>query len=244
MSISSTSSLAQSLAATLIPVRAARSPAVSEPGSNKPSETRRPIVEDELTLSGSERAGAQDSIAAAEAAPLDARGSKPEEAKSASGTELSEEEQEQVDELQQRDREVRTHEQAHKSAAGPYARGGPTYQYQRGPDGQSYAVGGEVQIDTSPVAGDPEATIRKAQVVRAAALAPAEPSTQDRKVAAQATRMQAEAQSQLIAQKSQSGDDATPEQAFAFSNKPVTSKSAQTHARSAQPAGSFLDLIA
>jgi hypothetical protein len=111
--------------------------------------------------------------------------------------ELSEEEQEVVDELQARDREVRTHEQAHLSAAGPYAKGGPTYDYQQGPDGQRYAVGGQVSIDTSPVDGDPEATIAKARVVRAAALAPAEPSAQDRAVAAAATKLEAQALQEL-----------------------------------------------
>lgn len=131
------------------------------------------------------------------------------ETPSASGSsDLSEEEQQQVDELAARDREVRTHEQAHLAAAGPYARGGPHYEYQRGPDGKRYAIGGSVQIDTSPVSGDPEATIRKAQVVRAAALAPAEPSDQDRRIATQASQMQAEAQRELSEQQR---DEAVPE---------------------------------
>jgi hypothetical protein len=114
--------------------------------------------------------------------------------------ELTPEEEEQVQKLSERDKEVRAHEQAHLSAAGPHARGGPTYEYQRGPDGQRYAVGGEVQIDVSPVDGDPEATIAKMQVVRAAALAPAEPSAQDRKVAATATKTEAAARAELSKQ--------------------------------------------
>ena len=114
--------------------------------------------------------------------------------------ELTPEEEQQVDELKQRDREVRTHEQAHLAAAGPHALGGPTYDFQNGPDGRSYAVGGEVQIDTSPVEGDPEATIRKAQTIRAASLSPAEPSAQDRAVAAAATQMEAHAQRELQTQ--------------------------------------------
>ena len=44
------------------------------------------------------------------------------------------------------DREERQHEQAHLSAAGGHARGGPSYQYETGPDGKRYAVGGEVSI--------------------------------------------------------------------------------------------------
>jgi len=100
---------------------------------------------------------------------------------------LTEEEQETVDDLKQRDAEVRRHEQAHKAAGGQYA-GSISYTYQAGPDGRRYAVGGEVPIETSPVAGDPDATIRKLQQVRNAALAPAEPSAADQAIAAQASQ--------------------------------------------------------
>lgn len=158
-------------------------------------------------------------------------------------TELSEEEQEQVQQLKERDREVRTHEQAHKSAAGPYARGGPTYDYQRGPDGQNYAIGGSVEIDTSPVEGDPEATIQKAQVVKAAALAPAEPSAQDRKVAAAASRMLAQAQSELIAERSQFSPDSDAATGSGSGSWPASPASSPKHARSIE-AGAFLDLLA
>jgi hypothetical protein len=84
------------------------------------------------------------------------------------------------------DRRVRAHEQAHLAVAGPYALGGPSYTYQTGPDGKQYAVGGEVAIDASPIPGDPQATLAKERTVQAAANAPADPSTQDRQVAAQA----------------------------------------------------------
>ena len=116
--------------------------------------------------------------------------------KSASNQQLSEEEQEQVQELKQRDTEVRAHEQAHLAAAGSYAKGGASFEYQTGPDGRRYAVGGEVQIDTSPVEGDPQATVQKMQQVRAAALAPGSPSGQDRAVAAQAAAAIQEAQAE------------------------------------------------
>lgn len=105
---------------------------------------------------------------------------------SARGKELSEEEEREVEELRQRDREVRAHEAAHQGAAGSLATGGATFEYQTGPDGQRYAVGGEVNIDFSAIPGDPEATARKMEQVQRAALAPAEPSGQDRQVAAQA----------------------------------------------------------
>lgn len=113
---------------------------------------------------------------------------------------LTEEEREIVDDLRQRDREVRQHEQAHAAKGGPYA-GSPSYDTVRGPDGASYAVGGEVKIDASPVRGDPEATIRKMEVVKRAALAPAEPSAQDRAVAAQADAQKAQAQAELRQQR-------------------------------------------
>lgn len=107
-----------------------------------------------------------------------------------------EQEQQEIRELAARDREVRSHEQAHAAVGGKYA-GSPVYEFVRGPDGVSYAVGGEVSIDTSPIPGDPEATIAKAQQIRRAANAPAEPSPQDRRVAAEASLMEADARAEL-----------------------------------------------
>lgn len=118
-------------------------------------------------------------------------------------------EREQIQALAARDREVRAHEQAHASVAGPYARG-THYTYERGPDGVSYAVAGEVQIDTSPIPGDPEATLRKAQQLRRAANAPADPSSQDARVAAQAALMEVQARMELHVQSSNEGDGGTP----------------------------------
>lgn len=115
----------------------------------------------------------------------------------AAGAPLTEEEKALVEELKARDREVRAHEQAHARVGGQYA-GAPRYEYQVGPDGKRYAVGGSVSIDVAPIPGDPEATIQKMEQVKAAALAPAEPSAADRKVAARADQQRAEAQAQLI----------------------------------------------
>lgn len=97
-----------------------------------------------------------------------------------------------IEALKSRDREVRAHEAAHAAVGGQFA-GAPTYTFQRGPNGVSYAVGGEVSISTSEIAGDPEATLQKALQVQRAALAPAEPSAQDRKVAGQAAQMAVQA---------------------------------------------------
>ena len=123
--------------------------------------------------------------------------------------ELSEEERRILKELRARDAEVRAHEQAHLAAAGPYANGAPKYEYQTGPDGKQYAVGGEVSIDTSPVPGDPEATARKAQAIKRAALAPRDPSPQDVKVAGQAAQLEAQARQEIRAQKAEEKEEAT-----------------------------------
>jgi hypothetical protein len=100
--------------------------------------------------------------------------------------------------LEQRDAEVRRHEQAHIAAGGQYVRGGAHFTYERGPDGRMYAVGGEVSIDVSPES-TPEETIQKAEAIRRAALAPGDPSAQDRAVAAKAAAMEAEARRQMSA---------------------------------------------
>lgn len=109
---------------------------------------------------------------------------------------LTEDEQRQVDQLEQRDREVRSHEQAHAAAAGRYANGGAQLSFTTGPDGRQYATGGHVNIDVGP-ANTPEATIIKAQVIRRAALAPADPSGQDRSVASAATQLERDARKQI-----------------------------------------------
>ncbi|MCK9225691.1 MAG: hypothetical protein M0R46_13380 [Candidatus Muirbacterium halophilum] len=109
---------------------------------------------------------------------------------------LSEEEQKQVEKLKQIDREVKAHEQAHLSAAGGIAVSGAEFSYQTGPDGQKYAVGGEVNIDTSK-GKSPQETIRKAEQIRSAAMAPAKPSSTDFKVAAQANQMLQQAKLEL-----------------------------------------------
>lgn len=106
------------------------------------------------------------------------------------------EDQKTIRELATRDREVRLHEQAHAAIGGRYA-GAPRYEFERGPDGVSYAVAGEVPIDTGKIPNDPEATLQKAQQIRRAAYAPAEPSDTDRRVAAEATQMEAAARAEL-----------------------------------------------
>lgn len=110
----------------------------------------------------------------------------------------AEQQQSQIQTLKQRDTEVRNHEQAHLSAAAGIAVSGAHFNYTTGPDGRRYAIGGEVNIDTSPVSGDPEATLRKADTIRRAALAPANPSSQDYSIAASASEMANNARLELL----------------------------------------------
>lgn len=124
-------------------------------------------------------------------------------------------EQQELRELKARDREVRTHEQAHAAIGGQYA-SAPTYTYERGPDGNQYAVGGEVQIDLSEIPGDPQATVQKMQQVRAAALAPAEPSAADRRIAADASRRMLAARAEMAKEAmNRSNEPGVPQRFFA-----------------------------
>lgn len=116
-------------------------------------------------------------------------------------------EAEEIRQFQSRDREVRAHEAAHAAKGGAYA-GAPTYTTKRGPDGKTYVTGGEVSIDISAVKGDPQATLQKAEQVRSAALAPAQPSSQDMQVAQKAQAMAAKARTEISRQTSEKLTDA------------------------------------
>jgi len=120
--------------------------------------------------------------------------------------------------LRARDREVRAHEAAHAAVGGSLVRGGPSFTFQNGPDGRSYAIGGEVQLDVSPVANDPQATLNKASQIRAAALAPANPSSQDMRVAANANQLAARARVDLAVQRREEAKLDEEQQALADAN--------------------------
>ena len=135
--------------------------------------------------------------------------------------ELPKEQQQQVKELAARDREVKAHEAAHKAAGGGLT-GPASFSYTTGPDGKRYATGGEVSVDTSKVPGDPQATLIKANQIRAAALAPAEPSGQDRKVAAQASQMAADARAEMAQQQRKgNGDDQNTRDSIQITRQPL-----------------------
>lgn len=153
----------------------------STSSSLPPSPSRPSANEDSVSLSpaGKRLAQQTDKIVSADEKGVD---QKP----------LTEEDIRTVTELKTRDAEVRAHEQAHLSAAGQYAAGGASFSYTTGPDGRRYASGGEVPIDIAKEK-TPQATILKMRTVRRAALAPANPSSADLSIAAQASTKEAQA---------------------------------------------------
>jgi len=145
-----------------------------------------------------------------------------------------------IEQLKQLDSAVRSHELAHISAGGSFVKGGARFQYQKGPDGKQYAVGGEVSIDSSPVPGDPQATAEKMDKIRAAALAPMDPSSQDQRVATMASRIKAEALMELSLLQVKKKTASNPEMV----NMPFSSVAA-SYENSPEdiPVGSAIDLM-
>ncbi len=140
----------------------------------------------------------------------DVKGSKESEGSEEKGEKKTEEANEQevqaeIQKLKQREQEVIAHEQAHKAVGGQYA-GAIQYEYTRGPDSQRYISGGEVSIDTSKE-DTPEATIKKMQQIKRAALAPQEPSPQDHQVASDASRKEMQARAELAKERSSGEGD-------------------------------------
>lgn len=156
-------------------------PDVYEAGRN---DAERPETEREQGLYTDLRSAQMDD----ESADLE-QSDHPEQAGEAGAGQLSEEEEREVEELRRRDQEVRAHEQAHAAAGARNVR----YEYQTGPDGHQYAVGGSADIDIQTGGNDPEAKIAEARKARTAAMAPADPSPKDMAVAAKASRLEAEA---------------------------------------------------
>jgi len=137
---------------------------------------------------GGERDNAQDESAGKENAQSEQQAQQREQ-------QQAQQDAQEIEQLKARDQEVRAHEQAHAATGGQYA-GSPQYEYTTGPDNKRYATGGEVSIDISEEQS-PEQTLRKMQQVRAAALAPAQPSSQDLKVAAEAAQKAFEARNDI-----------------------------------------------
>jgi len=154
------------------------------------------LPEDTVTLSGKQpdtksTEKTSDSAEPAQAEP------KPGEKTTATGQSVEDPAiQAQIAKLKQTEEKVKAHEAAHKAVGGNLA-SSASYSYTRGPDGRSYITGGEVQIDMSD-GRTPQETISRMQQVIRAALAPSDPSGQDRAVAAAAASRMAEAQQEKL----------------------------------------------
>jgi len=116
----------------------------------------------------------------------------------------------EIAKLQAIDTKVKAHESAHRAAGGGFA-GAASYTTVKGPDGKEYAVAGEVPIKI--VKGNtPEETIKNMRQIKAAALAPTDPSPQDLKVAQTADTIAAKASQELSLNKNVSDDHSESEQ--------------------------------
>jgi len=158
------------------------------------------LPEDTVTLSGkqpdtkTDQKSAEKTTGSQEAAQAEP---KPGEKTTATGQSVEDPAiQAQIAKLKQTEEKVKAHEAAHKAVGGNLA-SSASYSYTRGPDGRSYITGGEVQIDMSDGRTPQETVSRMQQVIRAA-LAPADPSGQDRAVAAAAASRMAEAQQEKL----------------------------------------------
>ena len=158
------------------------------------------LPEDTVTLSGkqpdtkTDQKSAEKTTGSPEAAQTEP---KPGEKTTATGQSIEDPAiQAQIAKLKQIEEKVKAHEAAHKAVGGNLA-SSASYSYTRGPDGRSYITGGEVQIDMSD-GRTPQETISRMQQVIRAALAPSDPSGQDRAVAAAAASRMAEAQQEKL----------------------------------------------
>jgi len=87
-----------------------------------------------------------------------------------------------LEKFKQADANIRSHEQVHASIGQTTA---PiSYNYQKGPDGKMYAVGGSVRLDTS-IPSDPKAAAFKLDQIQKAAIGTADASGADMGIATQ-----------------------------------------------------------
>lgn len=181
-----------SLANTVSPFESVVSKPVGEASPDAQQSTIRPVDESSKNEKNQRRMRSSDAQSESPETEERDKGSNSQSQKGLDGEPLTQQELELIQKLAARDREVKDHEQAHANVGGELA-GAPSYQYEKGPDGKNYAVGGEVPIAIQEVAGDPQATLDNARKVQRAALAPAEPSGQDRRVAARASQLEQQA---------------------------------------------------
>jgi len=87
-----------------------------------------------------------------------------------------------LEKFRNKDSEIRTHEQTHASIG--HTTSPISYNYQEGPDGKMYAVGGSVRLDTT-IPDDPKAAAFKLDMIQKAASGVAHASSADNSIASQ-----------------------------------------------------------
>ncbi|XAK37450.1 putative metalloprotease CJM1_0395 family protein [Campylobacter coli] len=157
------------------------------------------------------------------------------------GVELTMQQVQQVRELQSIDRNVKAHEAAHQAAGGGLA-GAASFSYTRGPDNQMYATAGEVPIRMQK-GRTPEETIANARQVVAAAMAPADPSPQDYRVAANALKMEFEARAEATKLKAQEAQEKNEEKQENLDTNNQDSKDSSEKAKTNKDFRNFIGTI-
>lgn len=87
-----------------------------------------------------------------------------------------------LEKFKRTDAQVRSHEQVHATIG--QTTSPISYNYQKGPDGKMYAVGGSVRFDTS-IPDDPKSAAFKLDQLSKAAAGPTDPSGADTTIASQ-----------------------------------------------------------
>lgn len=108
---------------------------------------------------------------------------------------LSEAERQEVRRLRSQERRLSMAQNAQRQLAGPYARS-VSRSFRNGPDGVGYAVDGSISLDTT-ASSSPQENLKKAQTLRAAAMASGQPSASDMEAIARANQMEAKAQLEM-----------------------------------------------
>ncbi|EAL4630091.1 hypothetical protein F0732_02265 [Campylobacter coli] len=157
------------------------------------------------------------------------------------GVELTIQQVQQVRELQSIDRNVKAHEAAHQAAGGGLA-GAASFSYTRGPDNRMYATAGEVPIRMQK-GRTPEETIANARQVVAAAMAPADPSPQDYKVAANALKMEFEARAEATKLKAQEAQEKKEENEEKQENLDINNQDSKDNFEETQANKDFKNFI-
>lgn len=157
------------------------------------------------------------------------------------GVELTMQQVQQVRELQSIDRNVKAHEAAHQAAGGGLA-GAASFSYTRGPDNQMYATAGEVPIRMQK-GRTPEETIANARQVVVAAMAPADPSPQDYKVAANALKMEFEARAEATKLKAQEAQEKNEENEEKQENLDINNQDSKDNFEETQANKDFKNFI-